>query len=192
VLIRGGVLADQVGYGKTAITLALLDCTQKDIEKELKNKISRDGEDFIKGKIAVKASLIIVPPHLTGQWASEVKKFTGKKFQIEVLSTATSLNSLTIEKVQDADMVIVASNLFSSSVYLDNLQTLSGGGTLPVQDGRYFVARLDEVLESLKSQVETLRDQGSASLMKAVKTGRRKRTLTCLYQLYPPTNKHYR
>jgi SNF2-related domain len=176
VLIRGGVLADQVGYGKTAITLGLVDCTQKSIEKKLKADVSEKGEDFIKGKIAVKASLIIVPPHLTGQWASEVKKFTGKRFQVEVLSTATSLNSLTIEKVQDADIVIVASNLFSSSVYLDNLQTLSGGGTLPAQDGRYFASRLDEILQSLKSHVEILRDQGSVSLMQAVKAERRKRT----------------
>lgn len=175
VLIRGGVLADQVGYGKTAITLGLVDCTQTRIEKELTKKIEKDGEDFIKGKIPVKASLIIVPPHLTGQWASEVKKFTGKKFQIEVLSTATSLNTLTIEKVQDADLVIVASNLFSSAVYLDNLQTISGGGTLPTQDGRYFGARLDQVLDSLKAQVEVLRDDGSASLMKEVKAGRRRR-----------------
>lgn len=175
ILIRGGVLADQVGYGKTAITLGLLDCTQTRIEKELAKKVEKEGEDFIKGKIPVKASLIIVPPHLTGQWASEVKKFTGKRFQVEVLSTATSLNALTIERVQDADMVIVASNLFSSTVYLDNLQTISGGGTLPTQDGRYFGARLDQCLDSLKSQVEILRDDGSVALMKEIKAGRRKR-----------------
>lgn len=33
--VRGGVLADQVGYGKTAITLALIDCTSKQVKNDL-------------------------------------------------------------------------------------------------------------------------------------------------------------
>jgi hypothetical protein len=48
-----------------------------------------------------------------------------------VLSTATNLNPLTIEQVQEADIVIVASNLFHSSVYLANLELFAGAGALP-------------------------------------------------------------
>ncbi len=50
VHIRGGVLADQVGYGKTAITLGLIDCAAKDVEKEFK-VMGR-----IKGKIMLKST----------------------------------------------------------------------------------------------------------------------------------------
>ena len=35
VHICGGVLADEVGYGKTAITLGLIDCTRKKVGREL-------------------------------------------------------------------------------------------------------------------------------------------------------------
>jgi hypothetical protein len=167
VYVRGGVLADEVGYGKTAITLGLIDCAASDVKK-----------DFVKlqgtsGKIPVKATLAVVPPHLTRQWASEVAKFTGKRFKIVVISTASNLNPITIEDVQEADIVIVASNLFHSSVYLANLEALAGAGTLPSQDGRYFNARLEKTLAGLKTQVDRLRKDGPTEVMKQIREGRR-------------------
>ncbi|KAF9815099.1 hypothetical protein IEO21_04796 [Rhodonia placenta] len=167
VHIRGGVLADEVGYGKTAITLGLIDCTSKSVDKEF-NKMKD-----MKGKIAVKATLVVVPPHLTRQWASEVKKFTGKRFKVVVLSTASNLNSLTVDEVQEADIVVVASNLFHSSVYLANLEAFAGAGSLPVQDGRYFNARLETVLSSLRRQVDRLREEGATAVMDQIKEGRK-------------------
>ncbi len=163
VKIRGGVLADQVGYGKTAITLALIDVMANEVEEELKDA------DELPGKIPTKASLIVVPPHLTRQWASEAKKFAGKHFKVEVITTASNLNSLTIEDVQNADLVVVASNLFKSNVYLDNLQELSAGGDLPARDGRHFNAGVDVSLATLRKQVDRLRDQGSAAVLKEIK-----------------------
>ncbi|KAH9930325.1 uncharacterized protein B0H18DRAFT_1093698 [Fomitopsis serialis] len=85
-------------------------------------------EDFrkmqdMKGKIPVKATLVVVPPHLTRQWGSEVKKFTGKRFKVVELATATNINALTIEEVQEADIVV--------SVYLANLEALAAAGSLP-------------------------------------------------------------
>ncbi|KAF8448928.1 hypothetical protein L210DRAFT_846955 [Boletus edulis BED1] len=168
VKIRGGVLADQVGYGKTAITLGLIDCSYKKVKKEFESK-----ED-IPGKVPVRATLAIVPPHLTRQWQSESKKFAPGRFKnVVVISTATNINSLSIEAVQKADLVIVASNLFQSTVYLGNLESFAAGGTLPSQDGRYFNARLEICLEALKKQVERLTDEGSNSVMKAIRDARR-------------------
>ncbi|KAF9497116.1 hypothetical protein BDN71DRAFT_1445134 [Pleurotus eryngii] len=163
VKIRGGVLADQVGYGKTAITLALIDVMASNVKEEMSNI------DDLPGKIPTKASLIVVPPHLTRQWASEAKKFAGKHFKVEVITTASNLNSLTIEDVQNADLVVVASNLFKSNVYLDNLQELSAGGDLSARDGRHFNASVDVSLASLRKQVDRLRDEGSAAVLKEIK-----------------------
>jgi hypothetical protein len=163
VRIRGGVLADQVGYGKTAITLGLIDCTSKKVDKEFA-KMGR-----VPGKISVKGSLVIVPPHLTRQWNSEVKKFTGKRFKVLVLSTVSNLNSTTIEDIQEADIIVVASNIFKSNVYLENLQLLSATGELPSKDGRHFNARLDACVESLKTQTDILQDKGSMAVMKHLK-----------------------
>ncbi|GLB41686.1 putative C-5 cytosine-specific DNA methylase [Lyophyllum shimeji] len=163
VHVRGGVLADQVGYGKTAITLGLIDCASKNVDKEFEDM----GD--IPGKIPVKGTLVIVPPHLTKQWNSEVKKFTGKRFRVEVISTVANLNSLTIEAIQEADIIIVASNLFGSRVYLENLEFLAGTGALPQRDGRHFNAHLDKALESLKDLTEILKTRGSAAVTQKIK-----------------------
>ncbi len=170
VHIRGGVLADQVGYGKTAITLGLVDCTRKEVAREL------EGAAKIPGKIRVKASLVVVPPHLTLQWSTEIKKFVSPKARMQVvtLMTASNLNSLTIENVLEADIIIVASNLFRSSVYLANLEAIAAGGSLPASDGRYFNARLDIALETLKGQVDRLRKEGAASVMDAIHAARKR------------------
>lgn len=171
--VRGGVLADQVGYGKTAITLGLIDCAASSVRKEYK------AMKGMPGKIPVKATLIVVPPHLTRQWDNEVRKFTGKThFTTVVISSASNINSLTIEEIMDADMVIVASNLFKSPVYIQNLAALAAGGNLPdKQEGRYFDARLDLVLAALREQVDRLKDEDGAKLVleeirKAAKTGK--------------------
>jgi len=161
--IRGGVLADQVGYGKTAITLGLIDCNSKDVDKEFK-KMGR-----VPGKISIKASLIIVPPHLTRQWKSEVEKFTRKRFKVLVLSSVSNLNSATIEDFQEADIVVVASNLFKSDVYLDNLRVLACATELPAKDGRHFNAHLDKCTKYLKSQIDLLQEEGSLAIMEQIK-----------------------
>lgn len=167
--IRGGVLADEVGYGKTAITLGLIDCSTGLIKKEGKPDKKR-----LKGKIYVRGTLVVVPPHLTRQWSSEVKKFTGDHFNVVAISSVSNLNSLTIEDVIDADILVIASNLLASNVYLSNLDSLSAGGSLPVQDGRYFNAKLDIVLESLRNQVERLRDEGSSAVMEEIREARKR------------------
>lgn len=158
--VRGGVLADQVGYGKTAITLGLIDCTAKEVKKEFAKWEDQD----MPGKIPTKATLVIVPPHLTKQWASECKKFAGKTFKVVEVASVSHVNALTIEKVQEADLVIVASNLFKSPNYVSNLGAFAADGGLPEhQDGRYFNARLETTLEALKEQVDLLkREDGGA------------------------------
>ncbi|KAG6827082.1 hypothetical protein H0H92_013265 [Tricholoma furcatifolium] len=169
VYIRGGVLADQVGYGKTAITLGLIDCSYASVEKETK------ALGDIPGKIPVKATLIIVPSHLTLQWKSEVIKFTGdSRFRVEVISNVSHLNALTIAKIKEADIIIVASSILKSSVYSENLSSLAGTDELPdkKEGGRQFNAQLDKVLASLKAQTELLKTEGAAAVVERMKVAR--------------------
>lgn len=168
VQVRGGVLADQVGYGKTAITLGLIDCTAKSVAKEFAKK------GPVPGKVHVKGSLIIVPPHLTRQWASEVKKFTSDRFTVLVISTVSNLNSTKTEDIQDADIIIVASNIFKSNVYLDNLQLLGGAGELPSKEGRHFNAQLEKILASLKNHVDLLQEKGSLAVLNEIKASQKR------------------
>ena len=101
-----------------------------------------------------------------------------------IISTVSNLNSVKIEDVQDADLIIVASNIFKSNVYLDNLQLLAGAGELPSKEGRHFNAQLERVLSSLKKQVDLLREEGSLAVLKELKNAQKRRKLR---QLLIPT-----
>ncbi|KAL1674064.1 hypothetical protein EV122DRAFT_269869 [Schizophyllum commune] len=168
VRVRGGVLADAVGYGKTAISLALIDCNQKSVKNEHK-----DAED-VYGKISIKATLIVVPPHLIKQWESEVEKFTKAHFEVLLLSSHASINTKTIEDYEDADIIIAASNLFKSDKYLDNLAAIAGCGSFPSSDGRYFDAHLERTLEAMKGKTEVLKTKGPTALLAKMKEDRKR------------------
>lgn len=171
VRVQGGVLADQVGYGKTAITLGLIDCTSKSVDQALAQR------GRLSGKIPVKATIVVVPPHLTRQWESEVRKFTGKRFKVLVISSLANLNSTTIEDVQEADIVVVAATLFKSPLYLENLQFLSGCGEFPSKEGRHFSDQLKKSLESLEAQVDRLQDEGALAVMEEIQEGQKRGTI---------------
>ncbi|CAE6523404.1 unnamed protein product [Rhizoctonia solani] len=158
VHVRGGVLADEVGYGKTAITLGLIACT-------LEKKSPVPDDALLDGRIRTNATIIVVPPHLVLQWPSEVKKFTAKEFKVVVVKDQKDLNGSTIQDIIDADIVITASGTFKSDRHLENITAFAGEKDLPSADGRYFNARLDEALDKLKEQVTRLKKQGAKAVM---------------------------
>ncbi len=149
VRVRGGVLADEVGYGKTVITLGLIAATKKKEWKEPSSSVTQ-------GLIPVKGTLIIVPPHLPKQWESEIKKFTKSSFESLVVISVAALGKVTIDEITEADIIVVPSNLFSSSVYLSRLAALGCAGPLPSSSGRYFKERLRTTLDGLRTQTKLL------------------------------------
>ena len=181
VRIRGGVLADEVGYGKTAITLGLIDSAAKSVEKESAAK------DEVLGKIRTNATLIVVPSHLVRQWMSETTKFTGNNFDVLTFESVADMNKHTVQDILEADILICASTLFSSPSYIANLEALAAGGHVPgpktKQDAkkysRYFNARLASSLQTLAGQVDRLRDenQGPKDFMEEIHAARARGTL---------------
>ncbi|KAG8902838.1 hypothetical protein FRB99_004034, partial [Tulasnella sp. 403] len=164
VRVRGGVLADEVGYGKTVITLGLVACSE--------------AEDWVrpkpretKGLIAVKGTLVIVPPHLVKQWESEVRKFTGNRFEVIAIPGLAQLKKHSIKDIQNAQLVIVASNLFSSAKYLESLGAYAGAGALPGNYGRYFRDRLQKTLEGVRNQTELLQEEGASAVWEKILEG---------------------
>ena len=173
VHVSGGVLADAVGYGKTAITLGLIDCS---FESQ-----PVDTSVDVPGFIPVKATLCVVPPHLTLQWVSEIKKFTGKAYKAIGIATVASLNKLTIKDIEEADIIVIASNIFKSTVYLGNLEEFSAGGKLPPADGRHFNQRVEEIAVTRKEQVERLKNDDVDGVVKTMRDSRAAGTFH-----YPP------
>ena len=158
-LSQGGVLADEVGYGKTAITLGLIDCTQNNYIPPID-----------RGKrIPIKATLVVVPPHLPRQWVKEVAKFTGTTYNVVEIRNLQALNNLSIQNMQAADIIIVSCTLFKSSNYLENLAGFAGTPDCPTTEGRRYNHWLDETLAKLAIQIENLQTHGAQAVLDAIK-----------------------
>merc|ERR1719204_1748775 len=75
--VQGGILADKIGYGKTATTIGLIDCTLH--PRRFPELPPCDAGKFIPAS----GTLIIVPSNLFDQWLTEIAKFVydGKPFR---------------------------------------------------------------------------------------------------------------
>ncbi|GAA5914524.1 uncharacterized protein JCM6883_003191 [Sporobolomyces salmoneus] len=174
VSIRGGVVADAVGYGKTAITIGLICAQRKEDSKPTPEK----------GRVAVKATLIVVPKHLTKQWPKEIDKFTSSGLEVVELQTAAQLKSCTIQKIKDADVVIMPESLFTSPVFWSLFTDFAASKTECKYDergNRYFRHCVNEALATLGDQVDRLVEEGAAAVYKEIKSARKARSA-------PPTD----
>ncbi|KAI1483020.1 hypothetical protein F4774DRAFT_406188 [Daldinia eschscholtzii] len=124
---HGGILADQVGYGKTVVMLALMHCQENfDEEQSLKLRAAKSPH-----RIHLKASLILVPFHLVDQWAKEARKFLN--IPEEKIITIKSLEALRDDKslelfkeFQTARLIIVNLECIANPAYYQNLAKLAG------------------------------------------------------------------
>jgi len=157
VMVRGGVIADQVGYGKTIISLAVI----------AETKGEKAPEPAPPGLIDLKATLIVVPGHLSKQWPSEIKRFTGNLFKTIIIQNMSDLNSLSIADLQKADVIVIASDIFKSDAYWQRLEYLSAQPQDFLNDkgGRFFTHRLEAAMKTLHAQVECMQEQGGEAAL---------------------------
>ncbi|KAK4126664.1 hypothetical protein N657DRAFT_170818 [Parathielavia appendiculata] len=143
---RGGVMAHEVGYGKTVVTLALLDCMrgfdtgqsiterQEKVDdawaKELSESFEHLEDVGLKPEsffVHLSATLIIVPKHITTQWEKEAENFLGLKSPqlLVIKSPASFCRRDMLQSLQQAEIIIVSSAAFSSS-FLEQLVGIAG------------------------------------------------------------------
>ncbi|KAK4042658.1 hypothetical protein C8A01DRAFT_13781 [Parachaetomium inaequale] len=151
---RGGVVAHEIGYGKTVVTLGLIDCMRKFDKnesiveredkvdgawaKELPHPFELSGEGHLpypKLKAEsffchLSATLVVVPKHITDQWENEAAKFLGlTKPQLLVIKTTSSFyGQRSLEELGNAEIIIVSSAVFGAA-FLDRLQIVAGRGS---------------------------------------------------------------
>ncbi|KAI2469441.1 hypothetical protein F4781DRAFT_431325 [Annulohypoxylon bovei var. microspora] len=124
---HGGVLADDVGYGKTVIMLALMHC-QQDFDHEI---------SFTPGKVKepscmhLKATLVVVPLHLVDQWAQQALHFLPIDPTNVVTIRGTSdlqddASWSVLTRLRDAKIIVVSSKLFDDPHYHRRLARLAG------------------------------------------------------------------
>ena len=138
--VQGGILADKIGYGKTATTIALIDRT---LREPLPPVPPLDRGHFIPAK----GTLIIVPSNLFEQWLNEISKFvwdgrplrqhmttgwSGKDCPIKIFAmhNVSPLGKAKASEVADADVVICSYRLLYSQIYLKRRQEICNHNTL--------------------------------------------------------------
>ncbi|KAI2640121.1 hypothetical protein GGS21DRAFT_400077 [Xylaria nigripes] len=91
VVRLGGILADDVGYGKTVVSLALMAAQESfDQGESLRARASNT-----QNTMPLAASLVIVPKHLVNQWRDEAAKFIGwKNADVLIINSSDDLQDL--------------------------------------------------------------------------------------------------
>lgn len=160
-VIQGGILGDDVGYGKTAISLGLIDVQFEADAKAIPHSME--------GAIPIKATLLVVPNHLVDQWEREISKFLSKKYSVLVIKSVTSFNKLTIRKLQTTDIVLLAYKAINGDSYYSKLELFSGAPQYPQRaDGRIFEAWLGDAMVGVQQHVDMLRNKGSIEVLETI------------------------
>ncbi len=160
--IRGGVLADVVGYGKTATTLGLID-TQV-------SKDSRRPGAAGNGKIPIKATLIVVPRTLIPQWKRQIEKFLGSRYVVHIIQDQRKLGGCTIQDFIKADIIIAAWSMFDNPTYLQRLEQFAALSEAPATGGRAFQAWYTRALDRTAKHLDVLISNGPKSLAELLET----------------------
>eukprot|EP00930_Biecheleria_cincta_P046248 TRINITY_DN31898_c0_g1_i1.p1 TRINITY_DN31898_c0_g1~~TRINITY_DN31898_c0_g1_i1.p1 ORF type:complete len:1039 (-),score=190.22 TRINITY_DN31898_c0_g1_i1:177-3293(-) len=141
--VRGGILADRVGFGKTATTIGLIDMTQHCPSPPVPPP---DAGSFIPAK----GTLVIVPSNLLDQWAQEISKFVwdgsrlvalnsgwkagrskeGCPLKVITIGTVSPLRLITASELAEADIVLCSYRLLFSQIYQDRREDLAAGRSL--------------------------------------------------------------
>ncbi|KAM5476679.1 hypothetical protein McanCB56680_007603 [Microsporum canis] len=156
-LILGGILGDEVGYGKTAISLGLIDIYYE--------KDRASVPKLVKGRIPIKATLILVPGHLFDQWKREIQKFLGNTYKVLEIKANSSYASATIRDFEEADIVLVSTSILKGTSYYTVMECFAAAPELPKGEGRIFVEWLKDALHSLSDQVDRLITSGATSVL---------------------------
>ncbi|RYP14332.1 hypothetical protein DL765_006435 [Monosporascus sp. GIB2] len=126
---RGGVVADDVGYGKTVVSLALM---QMQEEFDRGPSVAQRTEKTTTC-IHLKATLVIAPDHLVDQWKSEAQKFRPMHSDwgdIVTIRSATGLANKTPAVLQAAKLIIASDKTFTRD-YFVRLARYAGRGQPP-------------------------------------------------------------
>ncbi|KAK2021220.1 SNF2 super family protein [Colletotrichum zoysiae] len=161
-LARGGVLAHDIGYGKTIVTLGLIDFSTANPENEANSVRDRTMWLGDTSLIHLKATLVIVPPHIVNQWAREAAKFVGgdsRRHGNDFLTVhkITRPTDVVREKLVAADIIIVSSTFICSD---KNMEKLAAVSKLPPIHHKKSALKGRDHNDWYYEAVETIRQSG--------------------------------
>ncbi|CAD7961410.1 unnamed protein product [Amoebophrya sp. A120] len=128
--VNGGILADKVGFGKTATMLSLI-ARQQDAERgrgaaasSTTSANKKEMMDHIpehdKGAFfhAPNTTLVLVPSHLIDQWSQEVDKFVSAyNWNVLVVKDVRGLSYNTVREIAEYDLILCSYHCLYSDTY---------------------------------------------------------------------------
>ena len=132
--VRGGVIADEVGAGKTTSALALVAADMENLQSWEKIQV-----DETTNKILSHATLILVPAKLVGQWVDQIKDcFRDTTDLIIELHTVDDIIRCELGELVGKKIIVTSWELFDDVKYWECLRVLSYSPNVPFSGGRAF------------------------------------------------------
>ncbi|KAI0885480.1 uncharacterized protein GGS22DRAFT_199782 [Annulohypoxylon maeteangense] len=148
VINHGGVLADDVGYGKTIIMLAVAHCQEPfdNLQSFQERRAGQSGWNYLK------ATLVVCPSHLVDQWAQEALRFLPLEpaHVVKIESVSDLQDDATwslLTRLREARIILVNNEVFGQR-YHQRLARLSASldppDLIPLKDGDSIYSRAFE------------------------------------------------
>ncbi len=155
LVFKGGALIDEVGLGKTyqMITVAL--------SNPAKN-INYIQDKY--NKLFSKATLVLCPNQLVGQWTREIEKVIKKSYGTSVVSyfTKNHHDKYTYQDLLDADFVMVSYNFLSNDCFLNPWVSKLSSQKSYLTSMRYCKADCEKLLNNMglemKKKISSLQE----------------------------------
>ncbi|KAL5335300.1 SNF2 family N-terminal domain-containing protein [Aspergillus crustosus] len=133
----GGILADEMGMGKSLTTLVLIAKTMKDAHEWVKERQQLPDSGILEKPC--QATLVVVPSRvLINTWVREVERHL--KGSLKILIYHGRSRKEAIEKVEENDIVITTYNTLAK----EHVPKLFGRGKSPLHDIEWYRVVLDE------------------------------------------------
>jgi SNF2 family DNA or RNA helicase len=171
VHIRGGICADHPGYGKTILTLALmqsqcLDQSPATILSDLRER----QKSRAPGLIPTTATLVICPRTLVEQWVQEAEEKSGLELGTDVcaIKNLNDLDRLTLDQIAGTKLVVFSSAVLRTDQYAERLAAFTGVPGPAAAKGRAFDQWLGNATKEVPGHLQILQHSGRDELREHV------------------------
>ena len=142
----GGALIDEVGLGKTYQTVATSLCNPS------QNKNYKyDTDNYVHSK----ATIIICPNQLVGQWSREIENVIKNEYGIKVIPffTKVQMNKYTYKEVLDSDFIVTSFTFLNNKCFLDPFLSKITTSKTYLSSANYSRNEVDKVLNTMRNDL---------------------------------------
>jgi site-specific DNA-cytosine methylase len=166
VHVKGGVLADHAGFGKTVTSLALIHSEFEELRVQGVLEEMRNSSDD-EARVDIAATLVICPSNLVGQWKLEVERLLGyRDKRLVVIGTLDQLKKIKREDLKRARIVILNKSVLTSdnTKYFERLAVYAAMPEYTGKSTRALEIYLRDAASRVPEHLRIGRQQGWSNL----------------------------